>query len=160
MMRFGTGATWVLGLVLLAATSPALGQVIITTPVYRATTNDAVAERVPGNMIGAGLSQYAAARDQMDMHPEITGEAGAPSIKAQMFAEMARIVFQQLEYAITAIHNVILVRGGRTPNVLPDTIPSPNTELSNHLNQTGANDDLLNGLDLSDLANLLGTGGS
>ena len=150
---------WVLalGLLLSAGASPALGQVIITTPVYRAATGDAVAERAPGNMIAAGLSQYAAAREQMDMHPEITGEAGGPSIKSQMFAEMARIVFQQLEYAITAIHNVILIRGGRTPNVLPDTIPTPNTELSGHLDGTGANDDLLSGLDLSDLASLLGT---
>ncbi|HNQ23742.1 MAG TPA: hypothetical protein PKK06_11665 [Phycisphaerae bacterium] len=147
------------------------GQVIITTPVYESAGAEAVAERAPGHMVNAGLAQYKAAHDSMLFaHPEVTFEM-QPSVRSQALAEMARIMFQAIEDAITAIHNVVLLRGGRVPTVLPDVIPAPDFGGGSSANSSGNNSadsssttvDLsgvdLSGVDLSnlDLAGLLGS---
>ena len=152
-----------LGVVLVAAllaggwgVPAAVGQTIIDTPVWDGPDADAI--NAPGDMVGAGLAQYAAAHDEMlNTHPDILGEQ-QPSIGQQVMAEVAWIMFQQLEYAITAVHNVLLLQAGRDATILPDTIDPPDTPLHQRVTalESGSSDLTIGGINISDLLSLVG----
>jgi hypothetical protein len=138
------------GLAYLVAPLSAQAQVIYNVPVWDAMSGEALALRLPGTMIDAGIQRHVDARNTFFTHPTITEVGREAPLVTQAYAESLRIVFQGLEDAITALQNVILIRGGRTPTALPDQIPS----YAPDLNSDGSSDSGFGGI-LDDISGFI-----
>jgi len=112
----------------------------------------AVRSRAPGNMISAAVGRYQLAHNAALAGVEIV-DTPEPSIASMALAESLGILFQQLNNAIVAFHNLLLARAGRPP-IIPPTLVFPTTAPSD--SQTDGTQTDLSGLDLGGLLDQLG----
>ena len=117
--------------------APTAGQVITNgqNPLDNAA---AAGARAPGNMVAAGVAQAFGIHDDARAGHEITETETPTSVRAQALADSIAILFEQLNQAITAFHNLLLLRGGRTPTIT-GVMPASGTggDLTNLLGQSG-----------------------
>lgn len=74
--------------------------------------------RAPGNMVSAGVAQTIDFGNRAFAGTVITEAAPGTSIRAETIAASLNILFEQLNLAIVAFHNLLRARAGLSP-VLP-----------------------------------------
>ena len=95
----------------------------IGPPAQRAIDNvsgGAIRLMAPGNMVSAGVGRMSEFRDQAQAPIEIVETERPVSLRAQTLSAAIEIVFEQINEALVLLHNLILVRAGRDPQ-LPGT---------------------------------------
>ena len=104
--------------VLVAAVCHASADAQVITNGQNPLDNAAAAgARAPGDMVGAGLAQAFIIHDDARAGPDITETERPTSVRAQALADSIAILFEQLNQAIVAFHNLLLLRGGSSPSV-------------------------------------------
>ena len=104
-----------------------------------------LAERAPGNMVRDGVARTLEAAAFARYGVEITDTYRPTTVRAQLMTEVISIVFNQINLAVVAFHNLLLARAGEAP-IVPDTIvPAVIDQLTNDSSSTDGS------LDFSDL---------
>lgn len=127
----------------------ALAQVGANQVVRQNASGGAIRERAPGQLVQAGIARAVETNNAFLAGVEIVDEY-EPSLRAQVISESLQVVFQQVNNAIAAFHNLLLARAGRTPNVLPPDVFSDSSSTTD----SGLGD--LSGIDLGGLLDQFG----
>ena len=80
----------------------------------------ALADRSPGSMVSDGVDRAMEAAWFARNGIEITETESSTSVTAQVTTQVMATVFDQINLAIVAFHNLLLARAGRAPIVTPE----------------------------------------